>query len=231
MTRIRALGLSLGLLLATAALSGALGVDVDELKTAKKVEFVNYTGPVGVFQTDFDIRGIGRTLASQIQKGLPVASFEVKYTAIHAIDTAEPGKLGADIIILEKDAKIDTINNVRRVTSAYLAGLYQYPRRDADLLALFVSYYDAVYRGDLAYFAGKYKSVVLSHLDKEKVGISTKYFEWPGATQMVIPLDEGATRDIFGALNSSVLSDKNVVAQLKTQEDKGGYPSARRSRP
>ena len=37
-----------------------LGVYVDELKTVKKVEFVNYTGPLSIFQTDFDIRSIGR---------------------------------------------------------------------------------------------------------------------------------------------------------------------------
>jgi hypothetical protein len=221
MSGTRVLRLSLGLLLAATTLAAGLGVDVDELKTAKKVEFVNYTGPVDMFQTDFDIRGIGRALARQIAAGRAAAGFEVKYTAIHAVDTAEPGKLSADIIVLEKDAKIDTIDNVRRVISAYLAGLYRYPRRDADLLALFVSYYNAVYRGSLPYFMSKYKTVVTSHLDVEKVGISTKYFDWPGKTQMVIPLNEAATRDIFGALDSSALTDKKVIEQLRAKEDKG----------
>jgi hypothetical protein len=221
MSRMRVLCLSLGLLLAATALAAALGVDVDELKTAKKVEFVNYSGPIDIFQTDFDIRGIGRTLARQIKAGRAAASFEVKYSAIHAVDTAEPGRLSADILVLEKDARIDTIDNVRRVTSAYMAALYDYPRADADLLALFVSYYNAVYRGSLPYFAGKYKTVVMSHLEAEKVGISTKYFDWPGKTQMVIPLNEAATRDIFGALDSSVLTDRKVIEQLRTKEDKG----------
>ena len=218
---MRVLCLSLGLLLTAAALASALGVDVDELKTAKKVEFVNYTGPISVFQTDFDIRGIGRALARRIKEGNAAASFEVKYTAVHAVDAAEQGKLSADIIVLEKDAKIDTIDNVRRVTSAYMAGLYDYPRRDADLLALFVSYYNAVYRGNLPYFAGKYKTVVTAHLDAGKVGISTNYFDWPGTTQMVIPLNDAATKDIFGALNSSVLTDSKVIEQLRGKEDKG----------
>ena len=209
------------LAVAAPSIVSALGVDVDELKTAKKVEFVNYSGPVALFQSDLDIRGIGRRLAAQVQKGRPVASFMVKYTAIHAVDAAEPDKLSADIIVLEKDAKIDHIKNVRRVVSAYVETLYQYPRRDADLLALFVSYYNAVYRGNLPYFAGKYKSVVLSHLAPQKVGISTKYFEWPGQTQMVIPLNEKATRDIFGVLDSSELTSKAVIEQLKTKEDKG----------
>jgi hypothetical protein len=217
----RSAALVLAGLIAVAAGAGALGVDVDELKTAKKVEFVNYTGPVNVFQTDVDIRGIGRTLAAQILKGSAVAAWQVKYSAIHAVDAAEPEKLGADIISLDRNAKIDHIDNVRRVASAYMTGLYKYPRRDSDLLALFVSYYNAIYRGNLSYFTGKFKTVVLSHLTADKVGISTNYFDWPGKTQMVIPLNEAASRDIFGALNSSELTSKAVIQELKAKPDKG----------
>jgi hypothetical protein len=201
--------------------AGAIGVDVDELKTAQKIQFVDFSGPVDIFQTDFDIRGIGATLGQQARRGVPVASFLTKYSAIHAVDTAEPGKLSADIISLDKDAKVDKIDNVRRIASSYVTSLYDYPRRDADLLALFISYYNAAYRGNLGYFNGKYKTVVLSHLVKEKVGLSTKYYDWPGQTQIVIPLNESTTRDIFGALNSSEVAGKAVIEQLKTQENKG----------
>jgi hypothetical protein len=213
--------LSMGLVVAAAALASAIGVDVNELKTGTKVEFVDYTGPIDIFQTDLDIRGIGRSLAAQVQRGSTVATIGLKYSAIHAVDQAEPDKLSADIISLDKDAKVNAIANVRRIVSAYVEALYQYPRRDADLLALFVSYYNAVYRGDLGYMNGKYKGVVLSHLVKEKVGISTKYYDWPGQTQLVIPLNENATRDIFGVLNSSEITGKAVIEQLKAQPDKG----------
>ncbi len=209
------------LLAAASASAAALGVDTNELKTAPKIDFVNYTGSVNIFDTDLDIRGIGMNLARQIHGGQPVASFWTKYSAIHATDTAEPDKLSADIISFDKDAKIDHIDNVRRVVSAYLSSLYQYPRRDSDLLALFVSYYNAANRGILAYFTGKYKNVVLSHLTADKVGLSTKYFDWPGKTQIVIPLNESATKDIFGALNSSEISNKAVIDQLKAQDNKG----------
>jgi hypothetical protein len=212
---------SLALLCVSAAVRAAPGVDVNELKTAAKIEFVDYTGPVDVFQTDLDIRGIGASLGRQARRGAAVATFLMKYSAIHAVDTAEPGKLSADIISLDKEARIDRIANVRRVASAYLSTLYQYPRKDADLIALFVSYYNAVHRGELDYFAGRYKTVVLSHLAKDTVGISTKYHEWPGRTQMVIPLNENATRDIFGALSTSEISGKEVVEQLKKKDDKG----------
>jgi glucan-binding YG repeat protein len=208
--------------LASAAVSvGALGVDVDELKTAGKIQFVDYAGLVDIFQTDFDIRGIGANLGQQARKGLPIASFLTKYTAIHAVDAAEPGKLSADIISLDKDAKVDRIDNVRRIVASYVSSLYDYPRRDSDLLALFISYYNAANRGKLDYFNGKYKTVVLSHLVKEKVGLSTKYYDWPGQTQIVIPLNESATQDIFGALNSSEVAGKAVIDQLKAQDNKG----------
>lgn len=201
--------------------ASGIGVDLDELKTGHKVEFVNYSGPLGVVQSDSDIRGIGRSLAAQVQKGVPVASFQVKYTAIHAVDKAEPAKLDADIISLDKDSKIDHIDNVRRVVAAYLESLYGYPRGDADLLALFTSYYNAVYRSNLPYFGGKYKSLVMSYLDKDKVGISLRYYDWPGSTQLVIPLNEKEKRDVLGALSSSELTSKGVMDQLKAKEDKG----------
>jgi hypothetical protein len=209
------------LVAAASSAAWAIGVDTNELKTAQKIEFVNYSGPVNIFETDFDIRGIGNSLARQVLKKQNVAVYFTKYSAIHAVDTAEPDKLSADIISFDKDAKIDHINNVRRVVSAYVSTLYQYPRKDADLLALFVSYYNAANRGNLAYFTGKYKNVVLAHLTSDKVGLSTKYFDWPGKTQIVIPLNENATKDIFGALNSSEITTKPVIDQLKAQENKG----------
>lgn len=219
---MRRLLLSSFLVLAGLGAASAIGVDVQELKSgARKIEFVNYTGPLSIFQTDFDIRGIGRNLAEQIDRGGFVARFLLKYTAVHAVDTAEPEKLSADIISLDKDAKVDHIDNVRRILSSYLEALYKYPRRDADLLALFTTYYNAAYRGNIGYFTGRYKSVVMSYLEPATAGISVKYFEWPGATQLVVPLSDAATRDILSALSTTELTSGAVAETLKAREDKG----------
>ncbi len=199
----------------------SIGVDVGELRSAPRIEFENYTGPKDVFQSDREIRGIGRDLASQAAKGSEVSRFLMKYTAIHAVDSAEPEKLSADIISIEKEATVDHVDNVRRVVSAYIERLYAYPRKDCDLLAVFVSYYNAEYRGRLDYFSGKYKTVVTKHLEAGRVGLSTKYYEWPGATQMVIPLAEKPKGDVLGALSTTELASKAVVEQLKGREDKG----------
>ena len=212
---------ALAILASSVAGAFGLGVDVNELKGAQKIQFVDYTGPVNLFNTDLDIRGIGVNLGRQVLNKVPVATYTTRYSAIHAVDSAEPLKLSADIISLDKDARVDTIANVRRILSSYVSTLYKYPQKDADLLALFVTYYNAVHRGDLANFTAKYKTVVLAHLTKEKVGISTNYFDWPGQTQIVIPLNENATQDIFGVLNSSEISSQAVIDQLKAQDNKG----------
>jgi len=213
--------LSLALLAGACLVASGIGVDVSELRSAGTIEFVNYSGPLNIFQTDLNIRGIGRNLARQVARGAGDARIGLKYSALHVVGTEEPEKFSADIISLDKDAKVDHINNVRRIVSAYLETLYSYPRKDADLLALFVSYYNAIYRRNFDYFSGKYKTIVLAHLDAQRLGISTKYFEWPGATQLVVPLNEKATRDVLSALSTSELTTKAVVDQLKAKEDKG----------
>ena len=198
------------------------GVDTQELKSrAKKVEFVNFTGAHAVIETAEQIRNIGRGLASGVSAGAVPAWWQTKYHVFHVPSVAGQNVFGADVFSIDADARIDHINNVRRIVSAYLEQLYRYPRRDADTLALFVSYYNAVNRGDLAYFASRYLPAVASRLDAAKVGISTKYFEWPGATQLVVPISAAAGRDILGVLDASELTSAEVTELLKAREDKG----------
>ena len=213
----------LALLLYPLALAPAQqGVDTEELKSgAKKVEFVNFTGTHAVIETVEQIRGIGRGLAAGVSAGAEPARWLTKYSVFHVPSVAGQKAFGSDIFSIDADSRIDHIDNVRRIVSAYLEQLYGYPRRDADLLALFVSYYNAVNRGDLPYFAARYLPAVAARLDAAKVGISTKYFEWPGATQLVVPISSSAGRDILGALDASELTSAGVTELLKAQEDKG----------
>lgn len=215
--------LALVLSLCSLALASAQeGVDTEELKSgAKKVEFVNFTGTHTVIETAEQIRGIGRGLASGVSAGAVPARWLTKYSVFHVPSVEGQKAFGADIFSIDADSRIDHIDNVRRIVSAYLEQLYAYPRRDADTLALFVSYYNAVNRGDLPYFAGRYLPAVASRLDAARVGISTKYFEWPGATQLVVPISAAAGRDILGALDASELTSAAVVDLLKEREDRG----------
>jgi len=210
------------LLLFVGTLGFGLGVDVEELAgVGKKIEFESFTGISLFYNTDLDIRGIGVDLAGRVKSGESTARYQNRYSALHLVDGGEPGKLNADVIIVEKDARVDHVDNIRRILSGYLETLYGYPRKDADVLAVFLTYYNAVYRGNLEFLNTKYKTWVMKELDQARVGLAVRYSEWPGATQIVIPLNENEIRDVLGSLSTTELTGKPVVDKLKEQPDKG----------
>lgn len=201
----------------------ALEVDIEELKeqAEKKIEFINYSGEYKKIDTADEIKAIGWLLAaSREQNGLQ-GSFLGKYSIIRAVNPEEPDKFDADIISIDEDARVDHIDNVRRVIAGYLEASFDYTAEDARLLALFATIYNAVFRGDLEYLSQKYKEVVTGHLSSEDAGISIKYFEWPGATKMVIPLTEKAENGGLSSLSTSELTEKSVIEELRTAEDMG----------
>jgi hypothetical protein len=194
--------------MAAPAPSPGLEVDVNEIRT-KRVEFVNYRAEGKKADPKSEVEEIGRQLSRGDDAG-PVR-FHMKYSIIHAISKDEPARFSADIFSIDRDAKVGHIDVVRRITTAYLMNRYGYSREEARAISLFLSYYNAVHRGDTGYFAGKYKSVVMKHLDAGNAGIATKYWEWPGATRMLIPLTEHA-------VEPDLLSDKKTIEQLRKDE-------------
>ena len=194
----------------------------EELFKVKResVEFVNYEGPHDKFETADEIRGIGIYLGNLIKTGATRGSYHGRYSIIHAFTDEGQGLLNADILIVEKDAVVDHIDNIRRILSGYLQSAYSYSKEDADIIAEFASYYNAVYRGDFQYFKSMYNEIVINNLDEDKAGISTRYLEWPGATQLIVPLTvSGELR-----IDTDAISDEDVIEDLRTQDDKGIEP-------
>ena len=202
---------------------GTLEVDVEELKENIKGEivFINYEGKHEKIDTAEEIKAVGWLLAGALEQDKTKGTFLFKYSIIRAVDPAEKGKLDADIFSIDRDAKVDHIDNVRRILSGYLEGTYGYSNEDARLLAEFATIYNAVFRGDMDFFTEKYKSVVLSHLAAGSAGISTLYSDWPGATRMVIPLTEKAAKGEISALSTSELTEEKVIEEMRKQEDMG----------
>lgn len=202
----------------------AVEVDEDEIKSinAEEVVFENYMGPHSIINTIEEIRAIGSGIGAEVAKDIDkTGTFgnAPKYSVVHAVDAEEKGKLDADILVLGPNAKVDHIKNLRRIISAYLTAAYGYSNEDADTVATFVTVYNAVYRGNLEMFQNKYKKVVTDNLTKENVGIDLSYRNWPGKTQLVIPL-----YDVNGGLSTvdtSVISGKEVIKSMKEDEDKG----------
>jgi hypothetical protein len=194
----------------------------EELFKVKResVEFVNYEGPHAKYETADEIRGIGIYLGNQIKRGEIRSSYHGRYSILHAVTDKGQGLFNADILIIEKDAVVDHINNIRRILSGYLQSAYSYSREDADIIAEFATYYNAVYRGDFQYFISAYNEIVINSLDEDKAGISTRYLEWPGATELVVPLTvSGEIR-----IDTDTISDEDVIEDLRTQDDKGIEP-------
>ncbi len=191
--------------------------EIRELGTAD-IEFINYEGPYETIESDEEIRGIGRSLA----RGLDLTRYSEfdtgRYRVIHAVDPTVERGFDADIIIPAASARVDHIDNVRRILSGFLAEAYGYGRADADLLAKFVTIYNAVVRGNMDFFTERYKRVVTQHLTAANAGLSRRYDEWPGKSRIVIPL---SGRGGLGTVEPGELGDQKVVEELRSQEDMG----------
>ncbi len=185
------------------------------------IEFQNYEGPREVIQTLEEIRGIGAFIGAQFEPGPGTFSFFGRYTVIHAVDPTIDVGLDADIMLLAEDARVDHINNLRAILSAYLETAYDYSPADARLLAEYVTIYNAVFRRNLEFFQGRYKSVVLEHLSETNVGLSVVYSDWPGGTEMVIPLRDGARPGLLDAVGPRELLEPEVIASLRDRPDMG----------
>jgi hypothetical protein len=202
----------------------ALEVDKTELESAGKpdtVVFINYTGPHAVIDSAASIRAIGSNMGIVVGKNPAAGSTagdKNKYYVIHAVDPAEKGKLDADIMFAGSGASVDHIDNLRRIISAYLISAYNYSPADAGTLAVFITVYNAVYRGKFDAYQTKYKKIVTDNLTASSCGLSVKYSDWPGNTQIVIPLFDAAAGGL-STVDTSVISDTTVVKSM--QEDNG----------
>ncbi len=198
------------------AIGSGLEVDIDEIKT-KPVKFINYEGKYERPDSLKDVGRIGEKLAAATKENEPVR-FHMKYSIIHAVSKDEPEKFSADIFSIDKDAKVGHIDMIRRIMTSYLMKRYNYSKRDAGAISLFLTYYNAVYRGNIDYYTPKYKTVVMKYVNANNVGISTKYNEWAGATKMLFPLTEKAQKGKLDAIAPDIISDKKVRKEVGRDE-------------
>lgn len=213
-TRKYVVGRIAPLVLMLSALSASLfGLDVaeEELRRIEgaDIQFVNFEGFVESPQSLAAIVGIGEYLAEH-------GSYFGRYRIVRAIDESVPSGLDADILFILPDARVNHINNVRAIIAGYLETQYDYPSSTALLLARLTTIYNAVHRGDLPFFEERYKPVVLQNLSAEYVGISVLYSEWPGATELVLPLRSARAR-----IDPFALADERVIDDLRARQDMG----------
>lgn len=202
----------------------SIEVNEPEIKSVEgmDIEFINYTGPHAVINTLEEIKSIGRGLGTVIAQNTTVAATAgsaEKYYVIHAVDPTTTTGLDADILFLGPNASVDHVRNLRHIIAAYLTTAYGYTEEDAETLAVFVTVYNAVYRGNMDNFTQKYKKIVTDNLTADKVGLSVNYQDWPGNSQIVIPLQD--PQGGIGTVDTTIISDKEVVDSLRKEDDMG----------
>ncbi|MBQ7613040.1 MAG: hypothetical protein IJU92_08215 [Spirochaetaceae bacterium] len=194
-------------------------VDEDEIRTSGgSIEFINYSGTHTQIDTIEQIRGIGTQLGGAATTGR--AGEQGRYYVMHIVDPNDTKGFDADILIIGERAAVDHINNLRLILAGYLQGAYGYSANDASTIAHFVTIYNAVHRGDMAYFTSKYKTAVTTNLTSDKVGLSTRYDEWPGKTQIVIPLSDPRFAGTISSVDTTTITDKDVIDKVKQEDDK-----------
>ena len=198
-------------------------VDSKELQSIgeREIIFENYTGSYDYKESVSSIEGIGKRLSDGLNNDSAKKEYHYlnKYSVYHCISDGDESKFNADVISIDDGAKVEHIRNVRLIISSYLVNQYRYSKKDAATLAYFITIYNAVYRQDLAYFQNNFKTLVLDYITAENAGLSLKFSEWPGKSRIVIPLSKNPQKGKAGALNTSELSNKDVIDAAKAEND------------
>ena len=214
-----------GALLSLTVLAFALDVAEEELQElgTREVEFTNYAGPYETIDTIEQIVGIGRALGAGIDVSPALNEFThaARYRVIHAVDPQTRARFDADIIVPLPMARVDHITNLRRIISGFLQTAYSYSQDDADLLARWITIYNAIVRGNIEFFSERYKPVVTDHLTVADAGLSRRYDEWPGRSRIVIPLHAAAAPGLIGSVEPAEVADDRVVEELRMRDDRG----------
>ncbi|MDW8306726.1 MAG: P83/100 family protein [Leptospiraceae bacterium] len=194
----------------TVAINAQKVVEEELRRKAQPIDFINYTGPSRQRDTVREVQEIGEVLAEPGRE----RRYLNRYRVVRVYDPNQKQKLSADIFIIEPQARVDHIRNVRLILASYLRKRFGYSQADAQTLANFATYYNAVYRGDVGYVSQRYIEEVMRYVKEENLGLARSYKDWPGKTRMLIPLSETGA-DPF------TLADQKVIEELRKQEDKG----------
>jgi len=203
-----------------------VSIDRDELTSIgdQSIRFINYVGPYEFSNTLDQIKEIGRSLGRQLEPSrFGHASIGNKYKVMRFVSPEIPTGLDADIFILERDAAVDHIDNLRIIVAAYLEHSYGLSESDAYLVAEFVSFYNAVYRKDIEMAKSRYKAPVVDALDSEKMGLDTHFSNWAGNTQMLVPLrlSQFHGNQANPMVDTGAISDDQVIDEMRKEKDMG----------
>ena len=191
-----------------------------EVKGTKKFIFQNKSNKKASLALKQQDENTGRRLATGISNQ-PEQIQKLRGISVRRFLTNDK-KLGADIISIDKNFRPGHIHSISRVLTSYIQHSFEYSEKDASVLAFYVLFYNAIHRGDKAFFQKKYSPDVIKALSPKYVGIGKNYKDWPGKTQIVLPLEKNILKEKKTDLTLDELEkDVNrVLEKSKKPEDK-----------
>lgn len=184
-----------------------------EIRSSQRVRFINRSSA----RAGEEVRGTNEKVGSglaEILKKEPDKTHtqgEISVTRI----APEEKKFGADVISVLEDSDFGHINSIQRILAGFVKLNFGYDDKNSDILAAYILYYNAIHRKDKAYVSKKYSNSVIKFVTPNSIGISKRYSEWPGKTQILIPLVE----DILGKdVHTDELEDE-VNKELDKKKD------------
>ncbi|TGL40916.1 P83/100 family protein [Leptospira perdikensis] len=185
-----------------------------EIKGSKKIEFINRSLRKASDDIIQENTEIGRKLAETLAKENTATVDGVK---IQRVLPGADGKLGADILYLSESQSFDHVNSIARIIASYVEKSFQYKAGNAETLAQYVLYYNATHRKDSKFFTKKYTEGVIAATSSDKLGIDTVYKNWPGKTQIIIPIEGNILKDNGKDVTTDEL-EKDVNKTVKDKE-------------
>ncbi len=159
-----------------------------ELKAARKVNFKNRENSRADQGTKLRNEQIGRTLGEKISL-TPNRTINYMGIEVSRVKSQDPKLFGADLISLSSEIQFGHINSLQRVFSSYIQKVFAYDSEDANTIALYLLYYNAMHRSEKSYFRNKYDPSLLDKLEIDKIGLSDDYKNWSSSTQIILPLE------------------------------------------
>ncbi len=222
---IRILVLTIMISICTSGLM-ALDVNVDEIKT-EAVEFHNRENS-GKVKADpkAEVIRIGTNLSRAVKESGSAAqgNYLNRYSVIRLM-SGEEDKFSTDIFFIGKEANVTHVKHIRNMLTGYLSDMYGYDRASAGSIAVFLTYYNAVHRGDTDYFSSKYTAKAMEYINGENAGLDTDYKMWPGNTAVMIPLSDKKI-DLFAidsrdtreaARQEDLLKERKQMSDMKKE--------------
>ncbi len=192
-----------------------------EIQGVKKVDFYNRSNSRASLKYRQEQINLGKTLSFRITQE-PSKKHIYKGVEVQRFVSQKEGVLGGDIISLEENTRYGHINSIQRFLSAYIQDAFEFSEDNADTIALFALYYNAIHRNEKSYFRKKYISDLYNTLEVDKTGISTNYKDWAGGTQIVIPIDYNLARGKQDIILEEIVTEveKNPTIPIKEDDKK-----------